>query len=190
MTFSRRKKIMNNKINALSLFHAMLILAGIVLGIVLISHEMSLLRIASIGLCIISLICGVYYTADGYQKASAFYYKACMIMFMLSSILLFLEEFVLNFINTSAVSIPAVLSGMIAICCYLLAFGKDTGKKTTISIGLVVFVLAVIDMLIPILSEGETNYFLVIFTLLYHLNICFFILAKYHDKEQRNINKL
>lgn len=177
---------MKSKMNALSLFHTLLILAGIVLGIVLISHEMSLLRIASIGLCVISLICGVYYTADGYQKASAFYYKACMIMFMLSSILLFIEEFVLNFVNTSTISIPAILSGITAICCYILAFGKDIGKKTSLYIGIAVFVLALTDILLPLALKQTINLTELFFYLVFHLNICLFIVAKYWDKAKRN----
>ena len=137
---------------------------------------------------IISLIFGLVYAIKGYDKVSAKYYKAYMVIGFLCAFLSLISS-IYTFI-IEGISFSTVIN-IVCNCIYsynfgLLTFAKDLGKERTVKATKPILINNTVKLVTSIFTKAELDYLSSgIANLTIALVTAGMVKAKYRDKELR-----
>ena len=173
-------KLIDDNLKKTGYFNATLIVIAIILRVIVIPTAPILIKIDSIA-CLLALISGLVYCLNGYKKDVAKYYKAFMILYLISNI----SSIAMSILHASNI-ILIIANAVIIICVAFLALGKDLGEKKSNSFALVVLAINAIKLIYNIVANPTVGTVRGgITSLILACILCMFVSAKYADKASR-----
>lgn len=129
---------------------------------------------------LLALLSALFYCLYGYKKDTAIYYRTFMALYAFSEIMRIVTFSSIG--NSFKTTLLAIIFG--ALC--VLAEAKDLGKKRSVAIGSIVFVMSVMLPLYNVfigkaIWGGISKYSDIVLSII----LCLMILAKYEDKAER-----
>lgn len=134
-----------------------------------------------------TLIFAIYYTTFGYKKNGELFYKIFMCFFALNGVLATL--LLVGTLASAGASeiVVIILNAAWCIMAFILTFGKDLGRRKSLTYGALTVVLNIIICIyVPLTADTPLSGFLSSFqTLIIALLALIFIYAKFEDKKAR-----
>ena len=120
---------------------AVLIVIAFALGVArLVSFSLGAIETASVILVLIALSCGAVYTAGGYKKNFALFYKIFMVLLAVSYAGTFADDLVSTLSpDGNGIFTGTVVFGIISAGAILLAVGKNLGKTVSMIVSCTLF---------------------------------------------------
>lgn len=182
-------KLLNENLKTAGIINTITIGFVIFLRLSLFNQYSMLNKIETI-ICCIALLYGVYYSLGGYKKNAASYYKAFMVMYLISSIFSLIsniekliQENILGFNLKTIIGFSSVL---IIICLFVLSFVKDLKKTKSTIISYLLLIINVVKLVFSLIYSNSIIYIASdVSNLLLAIILCVFVSVKYIDKENR-----
>ena len=176
-------------IKKVGIFNSILLALSIILMIVYFFNiEYTLVYFIYDILCFASIISALIYATKGYKKDAAKYYKAFFFLYALYTLFSTVAAVYSTLTRDyEKVFTNEILLGLVAIDAFVLAFGKDLGKKKSIGFACAMLILQLISSFrVFILYPDRITILITYFVRIVIACIaCTFVVAKYADKESR-----
>ena len=166
-------------------FNTILIATAIIVQVYLlcIDIDMPTLPFAICVIVIIALAFGLFYAFYGYKKEAAKYYKAFMVLSLISYVVSAISH--LPYFANAKVRTFAAFARIIPLI--FLSFKKDFGKKNSVICASVVFICSLINLIGTIMKLNFAPVYILssLNQVLLSAITIIFVEAKYADKEAR-----